>query len=278
MLTNRGHKGMELNEKIKKAIREMLIELRENIYAVLESSYDIQKIFIPIVQHLVDETCMNFNFEEIHREEFSKAVAKDEFLKIIFLQIISNSKNQSYEELFDILTEIEDILKVSNKEMTRFRKFIDLVLEKMNLNINTNSVTNNLSKECQHFNLIHNTINHTCNCNHQETFPTKINPNNINLKKDKFKDIDDLIDYINKEEEEEVKPKKNKKKNNKKDKKQNANISNNIPIDKEKMEKEIEEFKVNIKNESINAYSIRKIRPKFSRKWLNNLGGEVKSI
>ena len=159
---------VDLNEKIKKAIREMLIELKENIYAVLDSSYDIQKIFMPIVVHLMDETLCKFNFEEIHREEFARAVAKDEFLKIIFLQIKSNSKNQSYEELYEILSEIEDLLNVTQKEMTRFRNFIDLVLEKINLssikgdssnsNLNLNN-QNGFTRECQHFNLIPTTNN-----------------------------------------------------------------------------------------------------------------------
>jgi hypothetical protein len=332
-MMNTGIKNskVDLNEKIKKAIREMLIELRENIYAVLESSYDIQKIFMPIVVHLIDEAQCKFNFEEIHREEFAKAVAKDEFLKIIFLQIKSNSKNPSYEELYDILSEIEDILNVTQKEMTRFRNFIDLVLEKinlsssvkgeannlnLNLNVNVNlnmnnqnggminPYNNNFSKECQHFNLIQNPM-HNCNCSHHgdrevlSSSPNSYNSNfnsqnnklqnsmnsinSMSLKKDKFKDIDDLIDYINKDEEEEIKPKKSKKKNNKKDKKNNSNLNHQLssPIDKEKMEKEIEDFKMYIKNNSSNAMNVRKIKPALSREWLQNLGDlnkEVKTV
>lgn len=336
--TNPGIKQtkVDLNEKIKKAIREMLIELRENIYSVLESSYDIQKIFMPIVVHLIDEAQCKFNFEEIHREEFAKAVAKDEFLKIIFLQIKSNSKNPSYEELYDILSEIEDILNVSQKEMTRFRNFIDLVLEKINLsstaktevnnlnnpnnlnnlnslnnlnnlnvnlnvnvNLNINNQTgpinqfnNNFSKDCQNFNLIQNT-RHSCTCSHhgevlssspnisKPTPDSKHSGNSINaIKKDKFKDIDDLIDYINKDEEEEVKPKKNKKKNNKKDKKNNSNLNNQFasPVDREKMEKEIEDFKIYLSSISLNAMQVRKIKPALSREWLLNLGDLNKEV
>jgi hypothetical protein len=253
----------------------MLIELRDNIFAVLNSSLDIQKIFIPIIQHLVDETSTQFNFEEIHREELAKSIEKDEFLKVIFNQIATNQNISSYEELFEIYSEIKENLKITNHEMTRFRKFIDIVLEKLNLNTTTSNANTPIktSKECTHFNLIHSSINNcTCSCNHGDML-TKNIPNNT-IKKDKFKDIDDLIDYINKEEEEEVKPKKNKKKNNKKDKKQNQANPNNIPIDKEKLEKEIEEFKLNIKNDSINAYNIRKIKPNLSREWVNNLGAE----
>jgi len=103
------------------------------------------------------------------------------------------------------------------------------------------------------------------------------------LKKDKFKDIDDLIDYINKDEEEEIKPKKNKKKNNKKDKKNNTGNLNQIGsslIDREKMEKEIEDFKLYIKNNSLNALNVRKIKPVLTREWLQNLAAnnQVKSI
>jgi hypothetical protein len=285
-------KGVELNEKIKKAIREMLIELRENIYAVLESSYDIQKIFVPIVQHLIDESSYKFNFEEIHREEFARAVSKDEFLKIIFLQIKSNSKNPSYEELFEILTEIEDLLSVTDREMTRFKGFIELALEKINL-INNGTLPN---CECNH-NLSHNYLskkycNHNSNKNNQNGQNVQNCQNGVrnksltgqnNLsKKDKFKDIDDLLDYINKDdEEEEQKPKKNKKKNNKgKEKKlvSSSNVLTNLVVDKEKLEKEIEEFKLNIKDNSINAFSIRKIKPHISRDWLSGLVKEVQSI
>jgi len=91
-----------------------------------------------------------------------------------------------------------------------------------------------------------------------------------------FKDIDDLLDYIN-EDVDDLKPKKKSKKKNKKEKK--IPIISNISIIKrpsvdikenEKTEKEIEEFKMNIKNNSINAYSIRKIKPNISPQFVMN--------
>lgn len=329
--------SVDLNEKIRKVIKDMLIDLREHIYAVLEASEDIKRVFMPILLHLNDDDEF-FNFEEIHREELAKAVNKDDFLKIIFLQIKVNAKNPSYEELYDILMEIEEILRVKKKEMTKFKNFIEIALEKNSVQNGSgangccskhkqvkNGHKNNHteSKKFPHFytcnncisrmnggsstnagqNSNHNTTNHQSSVNHNsnsllnssnpflkhycqspdnclECLAKSRSANSLtSAKKDKFKDIDDLLDYINSNEEE-IKPKKTKKKNNKKEKKQISSQSvigvHTISLNKEKMELEIEEFKKSLKNSSINAYSITKIRPMISRSWLTNLTSEVK--
>ncbi len=297
--------AVDLDENIEKVIKEMLLDLRENIYSILEASNDIARIFKPILLHLINDENF-FNFEDIHREEFSNSVKNDEFLEVIFLQIKNNSNNPSYEELYDILCEIEDILKVRKKEMTKFKNFIDIGKQKVALQIgNNNDNTKNIltCHNCASFNLqkknhCHHNIRHTYH-NHQNQILEHMDQDipcgnykksqNLNTstnssakkEKDKFKDIDDLLDYINANEGE-AKPKKHKKKNNKKEKKNNLNITNNnitnSPQIRENTEKEIEDFKINIKNNSINAYSIRKIKPNISKQFLMNLAREVKSI
>ena len=48
-------------------------------------------------------------------------------------------------------------------------------------------------------------------------------------------------------------------------------------LTREKCDKEIEEFKMNIATDSINAYSIRKIKPNISSEFLSNCSKEVQS-
>ncbi len=270
------NKSVELNEKIKKVIREMLIELRENIFSVLESSDKIQNLFDPLITHLYEETEIKLNFEEIHREELSKAVAKDEFLKIIFLQIKSNSSSEHYKELNEILLDIEEVLKLcGDKEMTKMRNLISIYLDKVN-----NSVNRKISNK-DNFSLVNSKSEPLCSCKHKEISPCqdKISEVTTNLtfqktpKKEVYKTVDELINYINKEDEEDlIKPKKTKKKQNKKEKKPLKDQILLCDIEKvEKLEKEIQEFKIFIKNNSINAINVKKIKPVFSREWLNQI-------
>lgn len=276
---------MELNEKIKVVIKEMLTDLRDYIYSVLEASNDIKRIFLPILLHLYEDDPDFINFEEIHKEEFSRAVQKDEFLKIIFLQINANRKTASYEELVDILLEIEDNLRIEHREMTKFKNFISMAIEKSNMStpvFTCNNCSKYMKNSC--------VTNHNCHQSHQ----TQKNVDNLLLSKSmsmplkkekdtKFKDIDDLLDYINSEEVDD-KPKKTKKKNNKKDKKSSTKLiptsSGNLTQakDKEKLEKEIEEFRNEIQNNSINAFSIHKIRPRISKEFLLGLNQGIKLI
>lgn len=98
-----------------------------------------------------------------------------------------------------------------------------------------------------------------------------------------IKSINDLVEYINSDNGKQKKNKK-KKKNLSKKKKNNIkksvktstsrnNTDNNL-INKTTMtdtDSEIEEFKRKIKNQSINANLVEKIKPSFSEKWLKSL-------
>jgi hypothetical protein len=92
----------------------------------------------------------------------------------------------------------------------------------------------------------------------------------IEKRSQKVKDmgVDDLINYINQEDN---KPKKSKKKN-----KKNKNIKTEKPMCKDKIETEIEEFKTILKLTSVRAYTVRKIKPTFSKEWITGICKSVK--
>lgn len=282
--------SVELNDKIRKVIKEMLMDLRDNVYSVLDASHDIRRIFNPILLYIIESKPDLFNFEDMHREEFDKWVHKDEFLKSIFHQIKVNAKNPSYEELHEILLEIEEILGTHNRDMTRFRSIIDMALEgcdsedptvrQICLNIgrgkNNPANSNFTNSKAKVRNSLY-TCNHCSNKLHTHNEPVVSSfttgneaENSPPNKKDKFNDIDDLLDYINSNEDQNTKPKKQKRKGNKK-KVAGKGVEGSLNPDKEKIEKEIQDFKNNIENNSVNAYKIRKIRPIISRSWLTSI-------
>ena len=74
--------SLEMNDNVKKVIILLLNELRSVSNAIIKSSNDIEKIFkLPLFQ-LTDEKVI-FNFEDIHKEEFSTALINDEFIKVL---------------------------------------------------------------------------------------------------------------------------------------------------------------------------------------------------
>jgi hypothetical protein len=237
------HHHIELNDNLKNIIKLMILELRKVYIAALESSSDLEKIFYHPLQRLTGDhetICENFNFEDIQREEFCKWVYKDDFMKTIIFQM--KKKIANYEDISDLITEVEQDLNKGKKEMTRLEMCI----------------AEEMRKICQ-----------------------------ANKKKEKFKDLDDLVNYINAEEDVE-KPKCNvKKKNGKGSKKiQNNNngksaSSKNEILNKKnnaesnKLDLEIEEFKNSLTINSVPAFSIRKIKPKLSKEWLSSLQNGV---
>lgn len=231
-----SHHTIELNENLKNIIKLMIVELKKVYIAILNSSQDIENIFKGPLKQLTDEgdtKYEKFNFEEIHREEFCKCVYKDDFIKTIIFQM--KKKITNYEDISDLITDIEWDLNKGTKEMTRFTMCIGEEQRKISLN---------------------------------------------NKKKEKFKDIDDLVKYINTEETAETKPKKTKKKGQKKDRKVHVKAEveeKQLTMNKEQIELEIEEFKHDLTENSVKAFSIRKIIPKISEEWLSSIRQGVPS-
>jgi len=119
-------------------------------------------------------------------------------------------------------------------------------------------------------------------------YSVKTNLNISNQQSEKeYKSINDLVDYINSEN---GKKKKTKKKKNLSKKKKNNNKKNgktstsrghddNNILNKSNVsdfEKEIDEFKKKIKNQSIKAKLVEKIKPCFSEKWLKSIESKLK--
>jgi hypothetical protein len=118
------------------------------------------------------------------------------------------------------------------------------------------------------------------------TVKTNINISNHPSEKE-FKSINDLVDYINSEngKNKKTKNKKNlskkKKHNAKKNGKSSASrgdLDNNIlnKSNVSEFEKEIEEFKKKIINQSIKANLVEKIKPCFSEKWIKSMESNLK--
>jgi hypothetical protein len=74
--------NLEMNDNVKKVIKLLLNELRSVYNALIKSSNEIEKVFKLPLYHLTDDK-VKFNFEDIHREEFSTALIHDEFIKVI---------------------------------------------------------------------------------------------------------------------------------------------------------------------------------------------------
>lgn len=88
--TSSTKSNLEMNDNVKKIIKLLLTELKSVYNALIKSSTDIERIFrLPLYQ-LTDEKKVNFNFGDIHREEFSTALIQDEFIKVSHIVIIGN--------------------------------------------------------------------------------------------------------------------------------------------------------------------------------------------
>ena len=149
--------------------------------------------------------------------------------------------------------------------------------------LETSSIIINNSKTYNKTITIHNKKARECKIVSTSNYSVKNNTSVSNNSKNEnyYKNIDDWLEYINSENTEKQK-KNNKKKNilkktmKKKDKnsfsklKNKNNIINN-KLDADENDYEIEEFRRNIKIQSIKANLIQKIKPQFTEKWLKLL-------
>ena len=110
---------------------------------------------------------------------------------------------------------------------------------------------------------------------------------NENFKELNFKDIDELLNYINDEtdskktKKKQKKAKKNKKQNNKKEEEKKIEVNNNNFQENnnddntsyldEDFQKEFEIFKKDIEKDTINIYDINKVIPCLSNDFLEHL-------
>jgi hypothetical protein len=239
---------------------------------------------------------IKFSVELMQREEFCKILLNDELISSLLTQIkdiFSRSKNQ---EVTKWLLELDENYEHKN-EMTRFIEYINdkLSIKKNNENKNDNS---NYLEELKNKEEI-NEQNEKIYEKEVEEINKKIkkkrnkkieNNNKTNNQEEKmnelqFKDIDEILNYINDETDSKKgkkKCKKAKKNKNKKINKEEEKEKEN-EINKEKnnycenedllnFEKEFQNFKEELTKDTMYVYEINnKIKPCLSENFLNQI-------
>ena len=282
-----------------KGISHILLRELINIKRTLKiSSKEIEGIFRYPLNILKDENGkkIKFSVELMQREEFCKILLNDELISSLLTQIkdiFSRSKNT---EVTKWLLELDENYEHKN-EMTRFIEYINdkLSIKKNNENKNDNS---NYLEELKNKEEI-NEQNEKIYEKEVEEINKKIkkkrnkkieNNNKTNNQEEKmnelqFKDIDEILNYINDETDSKKgkkKCKKAKKNKNKKINKEEEKEKEN-EINKEKnnycenedllnFEKEFQNFKEELTKDTMYVYEINnKIKPCLSENFLNQI-------
>ena len=282
-----------------KGISHILLRELINIKRTLKiSSKEIEGIFRYPLNILKDENGkkIKFSVELMQREEFCKILLNDELISSLLTQIkdiFSRSKNP---EVTKWLLELDENYEHKN-EMTRFIEYINdkLSIKKNNENKNDNS---NYLEELKNKEDI-NEQNEKIYEKEVEEINKKIkkkrnkkieNNNKTNNQEEKmnelqFKDIDEILNYINDETDSKKgkkKCKKAKKNKNKKINKEEEKEKEN-EINKEKnnycenedllnFEKEFQNFKEELTKDTMYVYEINnKIKPCLSENFLNQI-------
>jgi len=280
-----------------KGISHILLRELINIKRTLKiSSKEIEGIFRYPLNILKDENGkkIKFSVELMQREEFCKILLNDELISSLLTQIkdiFSRSKNP---EVTKWLLELDENYEHKN-EMTRFIEYINdkLSIKKNNENKNDNS---NYLEELKNKEEI-NEQNEKIYEKEVEEINKKIkkkrnkkieNNNKMNNQEEKmnelqFKDIDEILNYINDETDSKKGKKKCKKAKKNKNKKLNKEEEKENEINKEKnnynenedslnFEKEFQNFKEELTKDTMYVYEINnKIKPCLSENFLNQI-------
>jgi len=282
-----------------KGISHILLRELINIKRTLKiSSKEIEGIFRYPLNILKDENGkkIKFSVELMQREEFCKILLNDELISSLLTQIkdiFSRSKNQ---EVTKWLLELDENYEHKN-EMTRFIEYINdkLSIKKNNENKNDNSNYLEELKNKEEINeqneKIYEKEVEEINKKIKKKRNKKIENNNKTINQEEkmnelqFKDIDEILNYINDETDSKKgkkKCKKAKKNKNKKINKEEEKEKEN-EINKEKnnycenedllnFEKEFQNFKEELTKDTMYVYEINnKIKPCLSENFLNQI-------
>ena len=289
-------------------IQKLFDDIKSIKQTLIESSRDIKSIFNHSLQFLKDEkgNKIEINFELIHLEQLNEKIFQDNFIKCLIFFL--NKKHKPIINDFKLFYDIKiDTSLLEKKEKKKFEKIIEynilrvkeekkkLLLEKktelaeIKLNNDKNSFNLNTIKG-ENYIISNDSILKDVNIINNEKNKKKKKPNNIIIMNDgKEKDVKDLdneqlYQYIqNDDKKPKSKKKKNKKVKNQKEKekieeeeneKENENESEKLTEE----DKEINSIKLNILNNSCNKFSIRKIRPVFSKDWMNKIQFFVNNV
>ena len=285
-----------------KGITNILLRELINIKKTLKySSKEIEGIFRYPLSILKNENGkkIKFSVELMQCEEFSKTILNDELISTLLTQIKGIFYRFKVPKITKWLEELEENCDHKN-EMTRFIKYIN---EKLGIKNDEKEINNNNEKE-EYFcadileknidkELKEKIYNNNNEKNKKMKAKKKIdnnfekNENNENFKELNFKDIDELLNYINDEthskktKKKQKKAKKNKKQNNKKEEEKKIEVNNNNFQENnnddntsyldEDFQKEFEIFKKDIEKDTINIYDINKVIPCLSNDFLEHL-------
>ena len=300
---------LNVQDEIKgKGITNILLRELINIKKTLKiSSKEIEGIFRYPLNILKNENGkkIKFSIELMQCEEFCKTILNDELISALLTQIKGIFYQITIPRITNWLEELEENCEHKN-EMTRFIKYINENLgiktddnDKINENIKNkdkNYFLNNNKELKEKIEINENSKKEkNKNENKKEKKNNKENNNFIKNKNNEnenmfnFKDIDELLNYINdetdskKRKKKHKRAKKNKKQNNnnnnsKKEKKEEEIIitNNNDALDVDKnldddFEKEYEIFKRDIEQNTINKSDIKKAIPCLSNDFITNL-------
>ena len=262
------------DEIVSKAPNILLRELIHIKRTLKLSSKEIETIFRYPFSLLNEKgKKIKFSVELMQNEEFCKTLLNDEILSSILRQIKGIFNQENDIKITKMIEELEGNYEHKN-EMTRFIEYIN---NKLNININKNENNENENKnKIDDKNKNKNKIDNKNNINKKKEIEHN-NNDNENKELD-FKNIDELLNYINDETDSKKGKKKGKKgKKNKKQKKEEKIIINNIKDNNnyyylgDDFKKEFEDFKRDIEENSIHIYKIKKIIPCLSNDFLNNL-------
>jgi hypothetical protein len=265
------------DEITEKGISHILLRELINIKKTLKiSSKEIEKIFRYPLSILRNDSGkkIKFSIELMQYEEFCNILLKDDLISILLVQIKEIFYQIKVPKIFRWIKELIENTEHKN-EMTRFMKFINEKLGKENNNeLDNNEIEKNKLSENKEEQdkmkeeKISNRINKNEKYKTEEIYDKEMN----------FKDIDELLNYIN--DEKDCKKVKKKGRKGKKNKKQNNSIKEEkkeeqLIIDNNNLDdiyiKEFADFKKNILENSINKNNINKIIPCLSDDFLKKI-------
>ena len=286
-----------------KGIANILLRELINIKKTLKiSSKEIEGIFKYPLNILKDENGkkIKFSVELMQCEEFCKTLLNDDLISALLNQI----KNIFYQiktpKYIKLIEELEENC-IHKNEMTRFVEYINGRLDDIKRNSNNNNdndLDESNGEEIINNDITENKIEKETDFSLNKSFSNESNgtvkkikrkknnknknnknENDENINKEMtFKDIDELLNYINEDSDSKKgkkkcrKSKKNKKQNNsvkdnQQEKKENNENSDDNLFD-EDFEKEFEIFKNDIENNSIHINKITKTKPCLSDDFL----------
>jgi hypothetical protein len=285
----------------KKGVTHILLRELINIKRTLKvSSKEIEGIFKYPLNILKNEEGkkIKFSIELMQREEFCKTLLEDDLIANIFSQIKEIFAQFKSQKVTKWILELDESFQHKN-EMSKFVKYINDKLQIRGENYNKNNESNYLEElKSDEEKIVENNIINTPveeinkkikrkkNKKIEEEKVNNTNTNKIEEKEEmQFKDIDEILNYINddtdskKGKKKGKKAKKNKNKNsNNKEEKENRIINNENDNDNEvsellhNFEKEFENFKNEITKDTIFIYEINnKIKPCLSDNFLNSI-------